>query len=48
MQYLHPADCVFPEKVNEGREAVGTKARRIGQNPEPVTLKFKGKTPYEA
>jgi photosystem I subunit 2 len=48
VQYLHPADGVFPEKVNEGREAVGTKARRIGQNPEPVTLKFKGKTPYEA
>ena len=48
VQYLHPADGVFPEKVNEGREAVGTKPRRIGQNPEPVTLKFKGKTPYEA
>ncbi|MEY2984837.1 MAG: hypothetical protein RLZZ568_1454 [Cyanobacteriota bacterium] len=48
VQYLHPADGVFPEKVNQGREAVGSKARRIGQNPEPVTLKFKGKTPYEA
>jgi len=48
VQFLHPADGVFPEKVNEGREAVGTKPRRIGQNPEPVTLKFQGKTPYEA
>ena len=47
VQYLHPADGVFPEKVNQGREAVGTKARRIGQNPEPVTIKFSGKAPYD-
>ena len=47
VQYLHPADGVFPEKVNEGREAQGTKTRRIGQNPEPVTIKFSGKAPYE-
>lgn len=46
VQYLHPADGVFPEKVNAGREAVGTKSRSIGKNPEPVTLKFSGKTPY--
>ncbi|MGB0562064.1 MAG: photosystem I reaction center subunit II PsaD [Spirulinaceae cyanobacterium] len=45
--YLHPADGVFPEKVNEGREAVGTKTRNIGSNPEPVTLKFSGSEPYE-
>ena len=43
VQYLHPADGVFPEKVNEGRVAVNTKARRIGNNPEPATLKFSGK-----
>lgn len=48
VQYLHPADGVFPEKVNEGRTAVGTKARSIGKNPEPVTLKFSGTAPYEA
>ena len=48
VQYLHPADGVFPEKVNPGREAVGTKSRSIGKNPEPVTLKFSGKTPYSA
>ena len=47
IQYLHPADGVFPEKVNEGRTAVGKKDRKIGKNPEPVTLKFSGKTTYE-
>lgn len=47
IQYLHPADGVFPEKVNEGREYNGTKDRRIGQNPQPATIKFSGKAPYE-
>lgn len=46
VQYLHPADGVFPEKVNEGRVAEGKKDRSIGKNPEPVTLKFSGQTPY--
>lgn len=46
-QYLHPADGVFPEKVNEGRPYVGKKDRNIGNNPEPATLKFSGKPPYE-
>ena len=46
VQFLHPADGVFPEKVNAGRVAVGTKSRSIGKNPEPVTLKFSGKAPY--
>lgn len=48
VQFLHPADGVFPEKVNAGRVAVGSKSRSIGKNPEPVTLKFSGKTPYSA
>lgn len=48
IQYLHPADGVFPEKVNEGREPIGSKARRIGQNPEPSTVKFSGTKTYEA
>jgi photosystem I subunit 2 len=48
IQYLHPADGVFPEKVNEGRELVGTKERRIGQNPEPSTVKFSGTETFEA
>lgn len=47
IQYLHPADGVFPEKVNEGREQVNTKARNIGANPDPATVKFSGKAPYE-
>ena len=40
---LHPNDGVFPEKVNAGREAVGSVARNIGSNPEPAKLKFTGK-----
>jgi photosystem I subunit II len=47
IQYLHPADGVFPEKVNEGREYNGKKDRRIGQNPQPSTIKFSGKATYE-
>ncbi|MGB7444798.1 MAG: photosystem I reaction center subunit II PsaD [Coleofasciculaceae cyanobacterium] len=46
-QYLHPADGVFPEKVNEGRPYVGKIDRNIGSNPEPATVKFSGKAPYE-
>ena len=45
--FIHPADGVFPEKVNEGREFNGKKDRKIGDNPEPVTLKFSGKAPYD-
>ena len=47
IQYLHPADGVFPEKVNEGRDYNGKKDRRIGQNPQPATIKFSGKSPCE-
>ncbi len=47
VQFLHPADGVFPEKVNEGREFNGKVNRNIGSNPEPATLKFSGKAPYE-
>ena len=47
IQYLHPADGVFPEKVNEGRPFEGKKDRGIGKNPEPATLKFSGKAPYD-
>ena len=45
--FLHPADGVFPEKVNEGREFNGKIDRKIGDNPEPVTLKFSGKAAYD-
>ena len=46
-QYLHPADGVFPEKVNDGRPYEGKIDRNIGSNPEPATIKFSGKTPYD-
>jgi photosystem I subunit 2 len=47
IQYIHPADGVFPEKVNPGRPYIGKKERNIGSNPEPATLKFGGGKPYE-
>jgi photosystem I subunit 2 len=46
-EFLHPKDGVFSEKVNEGREKVGHNPRRIGANPNPASLKFSGKEPYE-
>ncbi|WP_193193650.1 photosystem I reaction center subunit II PsaD [Nostoc sp. MG11] len=46
--FIHPADGVFPEKVNEGREKVRYVDRRIGENPSPVKLKFSGVYPYDA
>jgi photosystem I subunit 2 len=48
IQYIHPADGVFPEKVNEGRPYIGKNERNIGRNPEPATLKFSGKKTFEA
>ena len=47
MQYLHPKDGVYPEKVNKGREAVNTNDRSIGQNVNPIKVKFTGKNAYE-
>ncbi|MCV3213576.1 photosystem I reaction center subunit II [Plectonema radiosum NIES-515] len=46
-QYLHPADGVFPEKVNQGREKVGYVPRNIGSNPSAAKLKFSGKFPSD-
>lgn len=46
-EYLHPKDGVFPEKVNEGRVAVGTNDRKIGNNPEPASIKFTGKNTFD-
>ncbi len=45
--YLHPADGVFPEKVNKGRVAVSTVNRKIGDNPNPISVKFTGKTIFD-
>jgi photosystem I subunit 2 len=47
VQYLHPSDGVFPEKVNEGRPKEGYIDRNIGNNQDPVKFKFSGQTPYE-
>ena len=46
-EFLHPKDGVFPEKVNEGRPMVGHNARRIGENPNPASVKFTGRSTYE-
>jgi photosystem I subunit II len=47
IQYLHPADGVFPEKVNAGRVAVNSVPRNIGSNPEPAKIKFSARKPYD-
>ncbi|MEB3332968.1 MAG: photosystem I reaction center subunit II PsaD [Synechococcaceae cyanobacterium] len=48
VEYLHPKDGVFPEKVNQGRSMVGHNPRRIGANPEPSSLKFSGRATFDA
>ncbi|MFN5066507.1 MAG: photosystem I reaction center subunit II, partial [Aphanizomenon sp.] len=45
---IHPADGVFPEKVNAGRSMVRHVPRRIGQNPNPAQIKFSGKATHDA
>jgi len=42
MQFIHPADGVFPEKVNKGRVAANTETRSIGENPSPHLTKWSG------
>ncbi|MDJ0737443.1 MAG: photosystem I reaction center subunit II [Nostocaceae cyanobacterium] len=44
---IHPADGVFPEKVNEGREKVRFVPRSIGKNPNPSQIKFSGKATHD-
>lgn len=46
--FLHPNDGVFPEKVNAGRVAVNSVSRKIGDNPNPIKVKFTGTATYEA
>jgi photosystem I subunit 2 len=48
IQFIHPKDGVFPEKVNEGRVAVGKREFSIGKNPNPGAIKFTGITSYES
>ena len=47
VQYLHPKDGVYPEKVNAGRKGENQNMRSIGQNANPATIKFTGKMPSE-
>lgn len=47
-EYLHPKDGVFPEKVNAGRPFAGKVDRKIGDNPQPATVKFSGRATYDA
>jgi hypothetical protein len=39
VEYLHPADGVYPEKVNAGRVGVNTNMRRVGQNVNPIQVR---------
>ncbi|KAG9140218.1 hypothetical protein Leryth_014654 [Lithospermum erythrorhizon] len=47
VQYLHPKDGVYPEKVNAGREGVGLNMRSIGKNISPIEVKFTGKQVFD-
>lgn len=47
VQYLHPKDGVYPEKVNPGRQGVGVNFRSIGKNASPIEVKFTGKQVYD-
>ena len=47
-ELLFPKDGVFSEKPNEGRLKEGYNNRRIGENPNPASLKFSGKNTYDA
>ena len=47
IQFIHPKDGVFPEKVNEGRVGVNNKNFSIGKNPNPIKVKFTGKDTFD-
>nr|UNJ16336.1 photosystem I subunit II [Boldiaceae sp.] len=47
VQYLHPKDGVFPEKVNEGRSAIGKIDHSIGKNVNPSQVKFTDRATYD-
>ena len=48
IQFIHPKDGVFPEKVNEGRIRSNGRDFSIGKNPNPVKVKFSGKQTFES
>ena len=43
VQYLHPKDGVYPEKVNAGRVGANQNLRSIGKNVDPAVVKFSSK-----
>eukprot|EP00475_Leptophrys_vorax_P023312 TRINITY_DN318_c0_g1_i1.p1 TRINITY_DN318_c0_g1~~TRINITY_DN318_c0_g1_i1.p1 ORF type:complete len:197 (+),score=27.84 TRINITY_DN318_c0_g1_i1:104-694(+) len=43
VQYLHPKDGVYPEKVNAGRANANVNLRSIGENVDPAVVKFTNK-----
>ena len=43
VQYLHPKDGTFPEKVAEGRVGVNNVNHSIGKNLNPSNVKFTSK-----
>ncbi|XP_073304229.1 photosystem I reaction center subunit II, chloroplastic-like [Primulina huaijiensis] len=47
VQYLHPKDGVYPEKVNPGRSGVGLNMRPIGKNISQFEVKFTGKQVFD-
>nr|YP_009370314.1 photosystem I reaction center subunit II [Bulboplastis apyrenoidosa]ARO90803.1 photosystem I reaction center subunit II [Bulboplastis apyrenoidosa] len=47
VQYLHPKDGVFPEKVNASRVGINNIDKSIGENPNPASIKFSGKQTFE-
>jgi len=48
IQYLHPTDGVFPEKVNPGRTTFNNRNFSIGKNPNPASIKFTGINTYNS
>eukprot|EP00967_Tisochrysis_lutea_P156889 scaffold317188_cov19-Tisochrysis_lutea.AAC.1 len=38
VEYLHPKDGVYPEKVNAGRVGVNQNMRSIGENVDPIKV----------
>lgn len=47
VQYLHPKDGVYPEKVNAGRQQANTVMRGIGKSLDPSAVKFTGKGVFD-
>lgn len=43
VEYLHPKDGVYPEKVNAGREGANQNMRRIGENVNPIKVGGRGR-----